>query len=267
MSFITLTHPRTGTDTSFLLSSSKLFEIHNLDRGSFQSGSFLIGSDYLFPTSNMTIFTRIDPVLLLIPLIAQAAPETGPFIDYVDCMNRVIEQASPSLLPGMAKLIQALNSSALDDVFRTRVIHNIMETRQVLDRCLVRMNDEKVMNFFVRKLDSLVSVMSLTGGGIVECAPNPRELNKIVALELLRSYLSEDWYSRLTDRLGYNTDSLFALQVGNASGGTNSGSGDATGPVKRPAAGSGAPTAKKMKEIAVAKNCMKMTNFFKPKGC
>jgi hypothetical protein len=265
LSYISLLHPRTGVPASFLLCTDRLFEIQTIDRGSYQSGSCFVGAHHLYQTSQLRVYSRVDPLLLLLNKFGEVVPQSGPFIDYIDCMNLLIDE---KFRDGMTVLIQSLNrdqsvNSAITGhrPFKDRLIENFFDTRQVLDRLLVRLNEEKVLSWLVTKVEKVVAFMDKDGGGIMESAANPKELNKIISLELVKSYLSDAWYEKLASRIGYRTDSLFGLDSPVATQTSVS-----AGGIKRPAPVA-APTAKKLKEIAVAKTCMKMTSFFKPKGC
>ena len=254
-----LVHPRTNTVCKFRFdaNSRKLFEVQSVTRGTLSDGSFLVGTDALFHSTKLSVQTRIDPFFLLLPGLIAAVPSSGPFTDFIEVLNLVIEQSPfEEARAGMTRLAQVLNESCS---FRSLLIEKFCDHRSVLDRIMVRVNDEKVMTFLKKKLEALETFIIRNQVYLVEASSgDPGVLNRVVALELLRSYISERLYEAFSKEIGINTDALFreveeVVEVKNE------------GAKKRPnAAAAGQPTAKKAKEIAVAKSCMKMTAFFKP---
>lgn len=188
-----------------------------------------------------------------------ACSPDGPYVDYIDCMNLIIEKSSGE----MVTLVQALNGSPN---FRALLISNFCEHKKVLDRDMLRFNRDKLMVWLRQKVDIVTSYILSSEMYLVEVAGNPVELAKISALELIRSYVSDSVFADLVSAVGFNTDSVFAVQ---AAPSVEQSENDApkNGALKRPQSGnaSSQPSAKKQKDAAIAKSCMKMTSFFKPK--
>ena len=262
LSYIHLVHPRTMETSKFLLNetSAKLFEIQLIDRGSVSNGSFLVSDpSVLVHATEMRILTRADPLLILLGAITAVAPETGPFLDYMDVMNMMIESAGTSGGPGMTKLLQVLNGPAGN--IREKLVSNFFDSKSVLDRCLVRLNGDKVVAYLQNRCECVAKSTAMQS--VAECSGNPDNA-KLVALELVRSYIPADWYSRLTGVLGYTTEGLY-VEESKPTEAVDQPRNNTEGK-KRPAnSNTESQTAKKAKEIA--KSCMKMTSFFKPKGC
>ena len=129
-----------------------------------------------------------------------------------------------------------------------------------MDRCLVRIDRGKVVAWLVGKVETVTEYMKKSNIYLVETASNVEQFSKLAALELLRAYVNDDLLTEMVKVIGYDTDSLFgAVEFLENDLPQNGG-------VKRPAAASTQPAAKKMKEMAIAKSCMKMTAFFKPKS-
>jgi hypothetical protein len=273
---VKLVHPRTCSVANFLLDKSKrryiiffrsvkcyrLYEVQSVVRGQLSSGSFLVESPgLLVPNQELAIYSEMDPFFLLVdPLLAVAAEE-GPFIDYIDCMNGMIEKSES---PDMQILIQILNNSPN---FRDLFISNFCESRNALDRQLVRTCRKKIFDWLVGKVNTVANYIKESDIYLVEVAGNPDHLSKITALELIRSYISESLFDELVKVIGYNTESVFGDEIAIENEAPKNGH---SGPAaKRPnpdkSASSSQPSAKKQKELAVAKTCMKMTSFFKPK--
>ena len=263
LSYISLIHPRTMEPSKFLLNetSAKLFEIQTIDRGSVSNGSFLVSNpSVLVHSTEMQIFTRVDPLLILLNPLTTVANETGPFLDYMDVMNMMIEHAADTAL-GTTKLLQVLNSPV--GSVREKLVANFFDSKNIMDRCLVRLNGDKVVSYLRNCLECLVK--SIDTSTVVECSGN-RDNAKLICLELIRSYISADWYSRLTESLGYTTEGLYVEESKPSETADRSRTDAENKAMKRPAsANTETQTAKKTREIA--KSCMKMTSFFKPKGC
>jgi hypothetical protein len=263
LSYISLVHPRTNELSKFLLNEStcKLFEIQLVDRGSVSNGSFLIQSapSRLVQSKDLRIFTRADPILILLGQLTMAAPESSSFIDYMDVMNVMVERAPDQA--SMAKVLQVLNSPTNN--FRDQLLQNVFESKSVLDRCLVRIHPEKLLAYLRLRLEVAAKAIG-ADNALVECQGNLANV-QIVALELVRSYLPPEWYERLVAAVGFNTQGLYVEeQIRGDTGGVQKTekSGDVK---KRPNQNTETQTAKKAREIA--KSCMKMTSFFKPKDC
>jgi hypothetical protein len=103
---------------------------------------------------------------------------------------------------------------------------------------------------------------------LVEVAPNLDEFPKIFALELVRCYITEELFTQLVTHMGYNTELIFADKTQSDCENTRTANSSSVNSVaKRPSsAPSQQSTAKKQKDAAIAKTCMKMTAFFKPKS-
>lgn len=264
---IHLIHPRSNGPARFLLNESNraLMETQTVTRGSQSNGSFLIHPDKLVHKTDLTIHSAIDPFFIILGPLVSAAPPTGSFIDYIDCMNMMIEKTTDQRCKdGMVRFLQCMNKSLN---FKDLLLSNFCDSRTVVDRVLVRADKSKIINWLKSKVDLAERLLANQDVYIVEIASNPAGNARIVALELIRSYIPEDLYKDLSEALSMNTDSLFgeiespaASQVENHKPGN--GSADTK---KRPSVAASQPTAKKMKEIAVAKTCMRMTSFFKPK--
>ena len=247
---VDLIHPRTNQPASFALNleSCKVFEIQSISRGPQSNGSFLVG-DNLFHHTELNVYTLVDPLLILLGPLTVA--ESGSFIDYIDCMNEMIEK-SVEVKDGMSLLLQTLNKTLK---FKERLMMKFCDSKCILDRVLVRLNNDKVLTYLEERVGVVKNFMETSGVYLVECSSGRFE---IVALELIRSYIPENWYEMLVGKLGYSTDILFAEAKVQE---------EVAVEKKRPAPVAAQPTAKKQKDIAVAKSCMKMTSFFKPKGC
>lgn len=264
---IHLVHPRSNRPARFLLNESNraLMETQTVTRGCQSNGSFLIHPNKLVHKTELRIHNAVDPFFLILGPLLSAAPPTGSFIDYIDCMNMMIEKTTDQRCnDGMVRLLQCMNKSPN---FKDVLLSNFCDFRTVLDRVLLRMDKSKIINWLTSKVDLAERLLASEDVYIVEVASNPAENARIVALELIRSYIPEELYKDLSEALSMNTDSLFgeiespaAFQAENHKPGN--GSADTK---KRQSVASSQPTAKKMKEIAVAKTCMKMTSFFKPK--
>jgi hypothetical protein len=258
LSYISLTHSRTMESSKFLLneSAAKLFEIQLVDRGSVSNGSFLVSDpSVLVHKTEMKIFTRVDPLLILLGPLTTVAPETGSFMDYMDVMNMMIEMSTTGDgVASMTKLFQVLNSPVGD--IREKLIDKFFDSKCVLDRCLVRLNGKKVVTYLRNRCEVVAKMIDTES--LVECYGNP-DNSRLVALELVRSYIATDWYNRLTAVLGYTAEGLYVEESKPLERGGDESRSEGK-PVKRPNTNS-----KKAREIA--KTCMKMTSFFKPKGC
>jgi hypothetical protein len=211
----------------------------------------------LLPKSELICYSRFDPFFALLEPLSKTAPENGPFIDYIDCMNGIIERAGLN----MQILVQVMNTRPN---FKSLFIENFCERRTVMDRDLVRISDEKLVKWLKRKVELISQYIISTDVYLVEVSANPEQLAKVTALELVRAYIPEHLYDALCQSLGYNTESVFS-----------STSQETVQENKEPSNGStkrlnqekqGLPPAKKQKEVAIAKSCMKMTAFFKPKS-
>ena len=255
-----LVHPRTNSVATFLLDSQrrKLYETQKLVRGQLSDGSFLVTDPgKLVPKTELNIISQIDPFFLILDSVMSVAPQDGPLIDYIDCMNGIIEKSPPD----MQTLIQIYNTSPN---FKSLFISSFCEHRNVLHRDLIRVSRDKVFEWLSSKVRLTEEHIKSSSIYLVEVAGNPDKLAKITALELIRSYLSESMYEQLTKILGYNTDSVFAQTVVETPPENQA---PTNGAAKRPNPDkSTQPSAKKQKEAAVAKSCMKMTAFFKPKA-
>ena len=265
LSYVSLTHPRTGESSVFLLneSSAKLFEIQMLNRGTVSNGSFLVEDpSVLVHNSQLKMFTRVDPLLILLGPVSACAPETGPFLDYMDVMNMMIENSNEK--SGMTKILQVLNSPSGN--IRERLLDNFFESKSVLDRCLVRISSTKIIDYLNQRLE--IVLKAIDPESFVECTGNDAN-KRLVALELVRSYIHVDWYNRLVERVGFDTVGLYVEEskaVGDTPHSRANGDGPSSKTTKRPNANAAeSQTAKKAREVA--KSCMKMTSFFKPKGC
>lgn len=269
-----LVHPRTGSPASFLLDRPqrryvdclfldhlcRLYETQSVVRGQQSNGSFLLASPgSLLGNTDLAVYTEIDPFFILLDPLMAACTAEGPFVDYIDCMNIIIENSSGQ----MVTLVQALNASPN---FRSSLINNFCDHKNVLDRDMVRFNRDKLLIWLKQKVDRVTSYVLTSDLYLVEVAGNPAELAKITALELIRSYVSDSVYEDLVSAIGFNTDSVFAVQTAPSVEQTEN-DGPKNGPVKRPQPGQSfsQPSAKKQKDAAIAKSCMKMTSFFKPK--
>ena len=258
LSYISLVHPRTNELSKFLLNETacKLFEIQLVDRGSVSNGSFLVAtkSSRLIQSTELRIFTRADPVLILLGQLAAVAPETSPYLDYMDVMNMMVERAADQA--SMAKLLQVLN-------IRDLLLQNVFESKSVLDRCLVRINPDKLLAYLRLRLEVVAKAIVTDDCRLVECQGNLANV-QVVALELVRSYLPPDWYERLLAVVGFNTHGLYVEEQIRCEPSAVK-TGDKNEVKKRPNQNTETQTAKKAREIA--KSCMKMTSFFKPKDC
>ena len=237
----------------------RVYEIQSVVRGQLSNGSFLLSSPgQLVPNPELTIYTEIDPFFLLIDSLIATAPEEGPFIDYIDCMNGIIEKSPSS---DMQTLIQVLNTSCN---FKSLFILNFCESRNAMDRDLVRLCRGKLFDWLVSKVHTVTKYLIDSDLYLVEVAGNPQHLAKITALELVRAYISESVHEELVKVIGYNTDSIFS-QINPTETVAVENEQPKNGPVKRLNPDKTQPSAKKQKDMAVAKACMKMTSFFKPK--
>ena len=250
---------------SHILSSMyRVYEVQVVTRGSQSNGSFLVEPDMLIHRTDLRIQTEVDPFFILLEPFIQAASAEGPFIDYIDAMNGIIERSAvaETAREGATRLVQCLNQSAN---FKQLFIDNFCDARTVIDRDLVRVNKGKIITWLKSKLALVEEYLISTNVYLVETCGQPDQLSKILALELIRSYVSESVYLELVADIGYSTDSLFADTPVQSQDGENKlpSNGDSK---KRPAPVTNHPTAKKLKEISVAKSCMKMTSFFKPKS-
>lgn len=204
--------------------------------------------------TELTIYSEFDPFFFLLDPLRQT--KDGPFIDYIDCMNSIIEKSSEQI----QSLIQILNTSPN---FKSVFISNFCDHKNVLDRDLIRLNQDKLLAWLETKVNLLTDFLFKSETYLVEVSGNPAELAKITALELVRAYISDCLYLELVEKLGFNTDSVFAIATPPPALPEN----DApkNGKRSQPGSSSAQPSAKKQKEAAIAKNCMKMTAFFKPK--
>lgn len=257
---IQLVHPRTNALSTFLLKKDKrkLYEIQKVVRGQLSNGSFLVSNPgTLVPKTELTIISEIDPFFLIIESLMTSASQEGPLIDYIDCMNGIIEKSTQD----MQTLIQTLNASPN---FKSLFIDLFCEHRNVLDRDLVRVSREKVFQWLSNKVTITEEYIRSSNLYLVEVVAIPDQLAKITALELVRSYINEALYNELVKVLGYNTDSVFAQTIVESPAENLP---PTNGAPKRPNPDKHSqPSAKKQKDAAVAKSCMKMTAFFKPKA-
>ena len=238
---ITLLHPRTNQPTPFLLqANNRLFETEYLVRGSNSDGSFFVGSDSLFHSSRLRIFVEFDPFFFILQFLK---PEEL-FMDYFDIVNKVCTEAGH----GMTKLLQQLNSSSSN--FRNLFVENFFDEKFVCHRQLLRLNREKISSFLTQKLDAIHQYLLNSNVHLVECGSiDPRT----VALEILRNYITEQMYEEFSRKIGLCCKSAF-----------DNNNSIAISEEKKNAKPPTQPGAKKVKEIPIAKSCMKMTAFFKP---
>ena len=269
LTLLKLIHPRSNSIAHFAFhqNTKKLFEIQAVTRGSQSNGSFLVTPDLLVPKTEMRLYSEIDPFFLLLQPLLDSSPEDGPFIDYIDCMNLMIERTIERGKEGMTVLLQVLNSSGN---FKSLFIENFCDHRTVVDRDLIKANRVKIVYWLRGKVELVEEYLKSSGVYLVETAGSPESFSKIAALELIRSYLSDsNIYQGLVNNLGFNTDSLFGEVEQSNQGFTTENqkphNGAPSDAKKRQSNVSAQPSAKKLKEMAVAKNCMKMTSFFKPK--
>lgn len=190
----------------------------------------------------------------------------GPYIDYIDCMNAIIDIArSEREKDGLTLLVQTLNrSSNFKDLFCAHFCDN----RHAMDRLLVKFSKSRIHSWLRTKLLFLEGYIRTNKTYLVEISANPDELSKIFALEVLRCYISENLFTEMIADLGYTTESMFADKTPIESENCYTSNGSASNAsAKRPVpTQSHQPSAKKQKDAAIAKTCMKMTAFFKPKS-
>lgn len=238
-----------------------------MTRGSRSNGSFLVEPDKLVHRTNLTIHSEIDPFFILLPymIIVSSNPE-GLFIDFIDFLNAMIASCeSERGKEGLTKLIQALNSSSN---FKEVICENFFETRNVMDRLLVKPRKEGMLTWLSSKIKLIDEYIRSSNVFLVEVAANPEEFPKIFALELVRCYITEELFTQLVGHVGYNTELIFAEKTPTDCENTHTAHSSSVNSVAKRA--SSAPsqqsTAKKQKDAAIAKTCMKMTAFFKPKS-
>ena len=256
---LSLIHPRTNTVCDFLCLTNNeyvypfifpnvfreyisLFEIQSVNRGPVANGSFLVGSDSLFHATNLRIYTRFDPIFFILGGLFVVAPSTGSFIDYIDAMNLIITEVHKNS-PGMTRLIQLLSRKKK---FQNFILENFCDNRNVCDRILLRINLEKLFSFLKTKLQQIQDF-------IIEKNIYLSETGDVrFAMELLRSYIPEPLYLVLNEEL-----KIEPLYVEHEEVEKEDEKREAKRRMTKPVA--------QKKELAVAKSCMKMTSFFKPK--
>jgi hypothetical protein len=253
---IELNHPRTSTPCPFIFATSsfgfpKLFEAQILNRGTYSNGSFLLSPDLLFHKSTLTIFSQVDPLIMILGPLLQSVPAEGPFIDYVDAMNMVIERSG-----GWTKILTSIDTNPEWSLrWKTALTTNFCDSRNVMDRLLIRVDLSKVIEYLSQRVTRLAE--SLSDLELVENHSEESRTKSMIALELFKTYLPPSVSALLITKLGFDSGSLFPSKEESSSSTS----------AKRVIPPSQPPVAKKAaKEVAIAKNCMKMTSFFKPRG-
>ncbi len=185
-------------------------------------------------------------------------------MDYIDAMNGMIDKAADSedVRKGMTVLLTSLNTF---DKFKQTLLNSLLDSKSIMDRTMVRVNLEKITEYLVSRVERLsgqCAGLDLSEDQPVpEQTPSRRRRPSLIALELIKAYIPESLAHLLIARLGYDSSLVFNPPVEEHAKQT-------TGEKRtvHQESKSHQPTAKKMKQVAIAKTCMKMTSFFKPRG-
>ncbi|CAG8522742.1 7469_t:CDS:10 [Diversispora eburnea] len=183
---ISLPHPRTGLPARYIIQDGNLFEAQRIDCSS-QNSWFI--KDTIQKDGSMILFTRIDPLFLMIPFLEN---------------SRRKNLESPGFF---LTLEDILDNTDYPSTTRLLTINNILTYMEwICDGKVYRLNDDKMMKWLKGKVTNLLSKFDQHKSlrKLAEQLDNEtindqyrQELRTKFILEVIMEYLPNYWTEQL----------------------------------------------------------------------